>query len=397
MNWNLDEIKLSENEKFEHFFDLNQIAELKEICGKEIFKDDKILLSKSPILINDNTKPFKNLNLSLNYYFEKIKHDQLILMIKKDKKYTIKKISNTFKIEKIFVKQLEKLNCEGIDKKYLGINPEFFDTIISENEYTCDELLFFRNIISSCKFGDRLIVSQKDIELSFLNKELEYKTYSLKLNELDNSHMFYWAYKWIKEDGDNQEVLNLRYHVAKIFFIEHKAEKIFNYNSLANELNDIYKVILQQESEKYYIVQKELRDEFLKLNQEKAKINLEFNQKILNLIISIPIAFYGFFFAMKKSNQPLNIFNNELIFLYIFYLIASIYLFFLFNNHISILNKNNEEYINMLKDTYDMSLSKWKNKYKLKKYSDFKLLFVILIFLIILLISILIYYLYKNW
>lgn len=397
MKWDLESLKLNNNENFDQFFDSNQIIELEKLTGEKIFKDDRILLSNSPILIEDNTKPLKNLNLSFKYYFEKIKHDFLILMIKDEDKYSIKKIRNTFELEKIFVKQLEKLNCEGIDKKYLGINPNFFETVILENNYSCNELLFFRNIISGCKFGDRFIASQKEIELSFLNKELEYNTYSLNINDIDTTNMFYWAYKWVMEEDNNQDVLNLRYHVAKIFFGELKSGKKFDYNTLVSEMNDIYKVILQQESDKYYIVQKELRDEFLKLNQEKAKVNLEFNQKILNLILSIPIAFYGFFFAMKKANQPLNLLHNELIFLYVFYLFACIYLFFLFNNHISILNKNNKEYMDMLKETYDMSLNKWNNKYKLKMYSDFKLSFVTLIFLIIFCLSILIYYLFINW
>lgn len=397
MRWQNDTLLLEGLENINDYFDREIITKINSIKQKEIIKDDRLLLNKIPVLIKDYEKPILKIQPALQYYKNKVEFEKYYFFkeIQNSPFQMIEKTAN-YKITDFFRNNLERLNCEGINKSCLEINPDFFDDIIEVNIKKSDELIYLRNIVSSAMICDKISINEREILISFIDRELQFITLNFNDKDLERSNIFNWAYKWISSQESSQEILKLKLQVVKIFFSELNYQKLYDKTMFYQELDNIYKIVLNKESERYYNVKKEINDLYTKLNNEKAKINLEFNQKVLSLIISIPIAFYGFYFAIKKDNQEFSIFNDELVFLYLIYFIASVYIGLLFKNYLTILTKNNEDYIEFLCETHKINLID-KERYKLNLFSDFKLFFFTLSTLVSLLAIFLLYFLFKNW
>lgn len=371
---------------------------------KKRFTEQTFLLASSPIFIKDNDKDNNNINDIFEYYYNKIRKDtsyHVFTFDNENKKF----VKNFLEWSEIpFLNNwIENINISSsIDKKYLNISPYFFNNLLNiykRKESSNPKLLtFIRNLHSLILLSDKVSLEEKNesLSLSFFNTdnvEIKYKHLSIQLAEQNVNSAFYYIVNWILENNDYQ-LYNLKLEVAKIYLssitdLEKFNNDFNNFSTLNKDLDTMYKIILNKHSKKYYEYKNLLNEQYINLSEKEGELRNEINKKLLNISIFLPITIYGFYLTVFRTKQNFSLISSEFTIIYIFFLIATIFLIFSIKNEVTHLNKNINNVILSINDIYKINETNIESTRNLKK-REFAFQFIIIMlfttFLLILII-----------
>ncbi|MDU7613253.1 MAG: hypothetical protein E7K44_11645 [Staphylococcus lugdunensis] len=372
---------------------------------KKRFTEKTFLLASSPIFIKDNDKDNNNINDIFEYYYNKIKKDTSyhVFTFDNENKKFVKNLLEWSEIP-FLNNWIENINISSsIDKKYLNISPYFFNNLLNiykRKESSDPKLLtFIRNLHSLILLSDKVSLEEKNesLSLSFFNTdnvEIKYKHLSIQLAEQNVNSAFYYIVNWILENNDYQ-LYNLKLEVAKIYLssitdLEKFNNDFNNFSTLNKDLDTMYKIILNKHSKKYYEYKNLLNEQYINLSEKEGELRNEINKKLLNISIFLPITIYGFYLTVFRTKQNFSLINSEFTIIYIFFLIATIFLIFSIKNEVTHLNKNINNVRLSINDIYKINETNIESTRTLKK-REFTFQFIIIMLFIIFLLILIIF------
>lgn len=372
---------------------------------KKRFTEKTFLLASSPIFIKDNDKDNNNINDIFEYYYNKIKKDTSyhVFTFDNENKKFVKNLLEWSEIP-FLNNWIENINISSsIDKKYLNISPYFFNNLLNiykRKESSDPKLLtFIRNLHSLILLSDKVSLEEKNesLSLSFFNTdnvEIKYKHLSIQLAEQNVNSAFYCIVNWILENNDYQ-LYNLKLEVAKIYLssitdLEKFNNDFNNFSTLNKDLDTMYKIILNKHSKKYYEYKNLLNEQYINLSEKEGELRNEINKKLLNISIFLPITIYGFYLTVFRTKQNFSLINSEFTIIYIFFLIATIFLIFSIKNEVTHLNKNINNVRLSINDIYKINETNIESTRTLKK-REFTFQFIIIMLFIIFLLILIIF------
>lgn len=372
---------------------------------KKRFTEKTFLLASSPIFIKDNDKENTNINDIFEYYYNKIRKDTShhVFTFDNENKKFVKNLLEWSEIP-FLNNWIENINISSsIDKKYLNISPYFFNNLLNiykRKESSDPKLLtFIRNLHSLILLSDKVSLEEKNesLSLSFFNTdniEIKYKHLSIQLTEQNVNSAFYCIVNWILENNDYQ-LYNLKLEVAKIYLssitdLEKFNNDFNNFSTLNKDLDTMYKITLNKHSKKYYEYKNLLNEQYINLSEKEGELRNEINKKLLNISIFLPITIYGFYLTVFRTKQNFSLINSEFTIIYIFFLIATIFLIFSIKNEVTHLNKNINNVRLSINDIYKINETNIESTRTLKK-REFTFQFIIIIFFITFLLILIIF------
>lgn len=237
-------------------------------------------------------------------------------------------------------------------------------TIYITHEKECNNIRKLRNLQSAIILSDKISLDNDIITLYFHdsdNEEDKFQKNKIGFLNSNVSSLYFYVFDWIDIENDNLEIVDLKYKVAKIYFS--KFEKMSNDEKIKkkeihHDLSVMYNLILQKKSQKYYEYNKIIRDHKIEIIQQKIELKNELNKKLMSMMVFIPVAIYGFYITIQRSEESLNIFNNDFNIIYSSSLIALIFVIASLKNDVKSMRSDYETIISEIINTYKINKNK---------------------------------------
>lgn len=395
--------------KIEGINSLGDVFEAQNIQKLERFNDEKeeklitkeyFLLNKIPLFIYDGGR--KNEQLSVNntfkYYYQKLSavldRDQEIYFSPynlESNKFEL--VEDCYEYSDIYKNVIEEKIVAGVSSQNLHINPMFFDKLYAVySDYKDDNIDYIfnlKNFFSAFFLSDKLKVKGNEVTISYYNvQENIYNNLVVNWSNLSVSRVFSNILNWVFESVDDKSIFDLRYKVAKIYISNlGKINQLMeDKDDVTEELSSLYEMVLSRESKNFYEYQNMMNDEYFKLLQEKSQIITNKNKSSMNLIISFPIALYGVYLTTFQNEESFTLLSSQFNFVYISFLIASIFMFIATLYEIYLLNKSNKQILDTIENTYNINIEKWEEMTNLIWWKDFAFPLIILVIISIILL-----------
>lgn len=367
--WYYESLKF-DNDLNNYFYneDLHAFS-TKELSNEE---ENELYLQGSEIFIDDDSKIKHSESIKdvYDYYynkFSKLENSKTDFFIFEESKKLFKKIEVSIKHNTIPGEYIEDITVRNINSNILQINPYFFNemlTIYITHEKECNNIRKLRNLQSAIILSDKISLDNDIITLYFHdsdNEEDKFQKNKIDFLNSNVSSLYFYVFDWIDIENDNLEIVDLKYKVAKIYLS--KFEKMSNDEKIKkkeihHDLSVMYNLILQKKSQKYYEYNKIIRDHKIEIIQQKIELKNELNKKLMSMMVFIPITIYGFYITIQRSEESLNIFNNDFNIIYSSSLIALIFVIASLKNDVKSMRSDYETIISEIINTYKINKNK---------------------------------------
>ncbi|MDU4333187.1 hypothetical protein [Staphylococcus epidermidis] len=367
--WYYESLKF-DNDLNNYFYneDLHAFS-TKELSNEE---ENELYLQGSEIFIDDDSKIKHSESIKdvYDYYynkFSKLENSKTDFFIFEESKKLFKKIEVSIKHNTIPGEYIEDITVRNINSNILQINPYCFNemlTIYITHEKECDNIRKLRNLQSAIILSDKISLDNDIITLYFHdsdNEEDKFQKNKIDFLNSNVSSLYFYVFDWIDIENDNLEIVDLKYKVAKIYLS--KFEKMSNDEKIKkkeihHDLSVMYNLILQKKSQKYYEYNKIIRDHKIEIIQQKIELKNELNKKLMSMMVFIPVTIYGFYITIQRSEESLNIFNNDFNIIYSSSLIALIFVIASLKNDVKSMRSDYETIISEIINTYKINKNK---------------------------------------
>ncbi|WP_232161242.1 hypothetical protein [Staphylococcus epidermidis] len=367
--WYYESLKF-DNDLNNYFYNEDlQAFSTKELSNEE---ENELYLQGSEIFIDDDSKIKHSESIKdvYDYYynkFSKLENSKTDFFIFEESKKLFKKIEVFIKHNTIPGEYIEDITVRNINNNILQINPYFFNemlTIYITHEKECNNIRKLRNLQSAIILSDKISLDNDIITLYFHdsdNEEDKFQKNKIGFLNSNVSSLYFYVFDWIDIENDNLEIVDLKYKVAKIYFS--KFEKMSNDEKIKkkeihHDLSVMYNLILQKKSQKYYEYNKIIRDHKIEIIQQKIELKNELNKKLMSMMVFIPVTIYGFYITIQRSEESLNIFNNDFNIIYSSSLIALIFVIASLKNDVKSMRSDYETIISEIINTYKINKNK---------------------------------------
>lgn len=200
------------------------------------------------------------------------------------------------------LEHLEEENISAITKKSLIYYSELFSLFFLANKTTFNDGKFDFEIIGVN--GDK---TKKTIQWQQWDQLCDYKYTKI--------------FSWVLKNCDKALKKDTLIKIVRQFFLE---KKNFEWESdYLYSLDSLLRIVVQQETQKYFEQQNKLKDEFIAYSKMEIDSKKQLLKSLLTLITTLSLGYYGLIFKVENfdifsPNKPLKI-------LFIFALIAIIY------------------------------------------------------------------------
>lgn len=335
-------------------------------------EENELYLQGSEIFIDDDSKIKYSENIKdvYDYYYTKfsnLKNSKSDFFIFEESKKLFQKIEVSIKHNTIPGEYIEDITVRNINSNILQINPYFFNEMLNiyiTHEKKCTNIRKLRNLQSAIILSDKISFDNNIMTLYYHDSDNEEDKFQKNKIDFLNSNvpsLYFYVFDWIDIENDNLEIVDLKYKVAKIYLSKFKkmsSDEKIKKKEIHHDLSVMYNLILQKKSQKYYEYNKIIRDHKIEIIQQKIELKNELNKKLMSMMVFIPVTIYGFYITVQRSEESLNIFNNEFNIIYSSSLIALIFVIASLKNDVKSMRSDYETIISEIINTYKISKSK---------------------------------------
>lgn len=335
-------------------------------------EENELYLQGSEIFIDDDSKIKYSENIKdvYDYYYTKfsnLDNSNSDFFIFEESKKLFKKIEVSIKHNMIPGEYIEDITVRNINSNILQITPYFFNEMLNiyiTHEKKCNNIRKLRNLQSAIILSDKISFDNNIMTLYYHDSDNEEDKFQKNKIDFTNSNipsLYFHVFDWIDIEKDNLEIVDLKYKVAKIYLSKFKKmsnDEEIKKKEIHHDLSVMYNLILQKKSQKYYEYNKIIRDHKIEIIQQKIELKNELNKKLMSMMVFIPVTIYGFYITVQRSEESLNIFNNDFNIIYSSSLIALIFVIASLKNDVKSMRSDYETIISEIINTYKISKSK---------------------------------------